>query len=359
LSGHALELPNSQLNWPPSDKPLPPVPSSRDSTAPNGSATPYFDYIFANAGVESRVERGSPDNVSFEIDNDGEVSDIVSMLLVANFMEVIEHEICDDKDGDQADEAPSPKHFIPGTPEYGGDAVAFHNFDDAGFTTHVFLQAGISITSKGIHACPFTFQSTFADPWTELADSYRAAANTISNANFFLNEADEAEKVTASVGFFGEIAVEESPSPFHAPITDHSSGFGDIRDEAEAFPEQWQDNERRPRAYTLEEADGMFEDYLMDAASIQTRPFLTPTSRKLAVSKVHNHRHSPMAIDLTGDQSFQDEPKGTGQFVQSHNFISLTISQGENARLMTRLSRNYSSIPAVMVSLIRLVSTFL
>jgi hypothetical protein len=159
-----LELPDSQSSWPTSDKPLPPVPYSPASTAPNSRLTPYFDYILANAGVESQVKRGSPDNVSFEIDNDGELSIIFNMLLVANLMEVIEHEISGDNDGDQANGAPSPEHFMPGTPGYGGDAVAFHDFDDAGFTTHAFLQAGISITSKGIRPCLFTLQATFADP---------------------------------------------------------------------------------------------------------------------------------------------------------------------------------------------------
>jgi hypothetical protein len=32
-----------------------------------------------------------------------------------------------------------------------------------------------------------------------------------------------------------------------------------------------------------------------------------------------------MVIDLTSDQSFQDESNGTGQLVQSHHSISLTI----------------------------------
>jgi hypothetical protein len=37
---------------------------------------------------------------------------------------------------------------MPGTPEYGHDALSFYDIEDAGFTTHTFLQAGIPITSK-------------------------------------------------------------------------------------------------------------------------------------------------------------------------------------------------------------------
>ena len=57
------------------DKPLPPIPISPITFAPNGNTTPYFEYIFADAGVENLIKRGklSPDNVSFEVDNDGEV----------------------------------------------------------------------------------------------------------------------------------------------------------------------------------------------------------------------------------------------------------------------------------------------
>jgi hypothetical protein len=138
-------------------------------------------------------------------------------------------------------------------------------------------------------------------------------ASTNTSGHFSVNPANEAEKDAASAGFFGGFAVEESPSPYHAPITDYSSGFGDIRDRAEAFPEQWQDNERRPRIYTLEEADAMVEDYPMDTTSISTRPILTPASRKIVTAKSQHERgNSPMVIDLTSDDSSQHESSSTG-----------------------------------------------
>jgi hypothetical protein len=57
------------------DKPLPSVPDSSTHFAPKGNVTPYFEYIFANAGGAGQAGHGkhSPDNVSFEVDNDGEV----------------------------------------------------------------------------------------------------------------------------------------------------------------------------------------------------------------------------------------------------------------------------------------------
>jgi hypothetical protein len=165
----------------------------------------------------------------------------------------------------------------------------------------------------------FSFQLTSADPRPDLADNYSATAN--NTGHFFLNEANEAEKVAASTGFFGGFAVEKSPSPYHAPIIDHSSGFVDIRDRAEAFPQQWQDNERRPKAYTLEEANAMFEDYPMDTTSIQTRPILTPNSRITPAAKVQDDRgNSPMVIDLTIDESSRNESSCAG------NSLHLTTS---------------------------------
>jgi hypothetical protein len=52
-------------------KPLPSVPDYPTRFAPKGNVTPY---ILANAGGAGQVEHGkhSPDNVSFEVDNDGE-----------------------------------------------------------------------------------------------------------------------------------------------------------------------------------------------------------------------------------------------------------------------------------------------
>lgn len=76
------------------DKPLPLVPDSPTRFASKGNVTSYFDYIFANAGGAGEVKHGkhSPDNVSFEIDNDGELCVIYIMFVMANSTIVIEYE---------------------------------------------------------------------------------------------------------------------------------------------------------------------------------------------------------------------------------------------------------------------------
>ena len=138
------------------DKPLPSVPDSPTRFAPKGNVTPYFEYIFANAGGAGQFKHGkhSPDNVSFEIDNDGELFVICIMLVMANSTIVIEYEISTGNDVDQIGDTPSPEHSMPRTPEYDHDALSFHDIQDAGFTTHTFLQAGIPITSKDMLLLP-------------------------------------------------------------------------------------------------------------------------------------------------------------------------------------------------------------
>jgi hypothetical protein len=138
------------------DKPLPSVPDSPTHFAPKGNVTPYFEYIFANAGGAGQARHGkhSPDNVSFEIDNDGELFVICNMFITANSAIVIEYEISTGNGADQIDDTPSPEYFMPGTPEYGHDTLSFHDIEDAGFTTQSFLQASTHIISKDMSLLP-------------------------------------------------------------------------------------------------------------------------------------------------------------------------------------------------------------
>ena len=70
--------------------------------------------------------------------------------MATNSIVVIEDEMSMDDVSSQVYDVPSPEAFMPATPVYSSDAVTFHDLNDAGFTTHAFLQAGISITSNSI-----------------------------------------------------------------------------------------------------------------------------------------------------------------------------------------------------------------
>jgi hypothetical protein len=272
---------------------------------------------------------------------------------MANSTIVIEHEKSDDNSTDQIGDAPSPEHFMPRTPEHSYDTLSVHDIGDAGFTTHAFLQAGIPTTSKGVSLPSTLRRLLFADVLPDLPDNCRATTAVNSTSSFLIDEADEAEKAAASAGFYGEFTVEEFPSPYHAPFTDQISGFGDVRDGAEAFPQQWQDNERRPRAYNLAEADAMTEDYPMDTAGISTKAVVMPMSRQPATGRSqHDGGYSPVAVGLTSEDSSEKEPNSPGQDSPSLTPIALTTAKGRNARLMTRLSQSHSSIQVVVVCLL-------
>lgn len=114
-----------------------------------------------------------------------------------------------------------------------------------------------------------------------------------------MDEVEQAEKTDANIGFYGGFPAEESPSPYHAPLIDEASGFGDIRDGAEAFPEQWQQNEKEPPRYTLEEADAMAEVHIMDSAWTPAKPMMKPKSRKPKPQNSNPRATSSVFVDLT------------------------------------------------------------
>jgi hypothetical protein len=152
LNTIGLTLPGPKFGRLTIDKPLPPVPDSPTRFASKGNVTPSFDHVFVNAGGADEVKHGkrSPDNVSFEVDNSGELLAICIMLVIANSTIVIEYEKPEDNGADQISDSPYPEHIIPETPEYSYGALFFHGIEDADFTTHAFLRTDIPITSKGV-----------------------------------------------------------------------------------------------------------------------------------------------------------------------------------------------------------------
>ncbi len=153
LESRALLLPTNITRRLTTNKTLPPVPNSRTSFASNRVASPpYFDYLFADAGFAENVTHAkhSPDNLSLEVDNDGELLDFTENIVKAiNMREAIDDSMSDGYASDQEEEAPSPEHEMPATPENTHDAVSFPNIVDSGFTTHPLHHAGIPNTTEG------------------------------------------------------------------------------------------------------------------------------------------------------------------------------------------------------------------
>ena len=111
------------------------------------------------------------------------------------------------------------------------------------------------------------------------------ATNT-SDIDPFL-ESDEAETSDATSGFYGGYAVEESPSPFHAPNVDEDAGFGDIRDGCEQFPEQWTHEETQAEVVTPHNATARLAESkdLEPVASKPLKPFKQLLQPKSQIAK--------------------------------------------------------------------------
>ena len=153
LDSIALVLPPTSITRRIStSKALPPVPSSPTSFAPNGDASaPYFDYIFANDGFAETFTyaKHSPDNLSFEVDNDGELLNLFeNTAWTTDVCEAMDDSRSGGYASDQEEETPSPEHEVPATPENTQDLGSFHYIDDSGFTTHKLYQAGIPIAAQ-------------------------------------------------------------------------------------------------------------------------------------------------------------------------------------------------------------------
>lgn len=125
---------------------------------------------------------------------------------------------------------------------------------------------------------------------------------------------EETEITDATAGFYGGFAVEESPSPYHAPLIDDNAGFGDIRDGCERFPEQWTDSDTQAKLvapYKLTGLQTFSEDLELPVAK-PVKPILQPKSQISKAAKTcdmgfgYTHRATYTAR-FTALSGFSDE----------------------------------------------------
>lgn len=122
----------------------------------------------------------------------------------------------------------------------------------------------------------------------DIIDNHFATLGTGLEGILLINEAEELEKEKVSEAFYGGIEVEESPSPYHAPVIDELSGFTDIREGLEDFPEQWEIQEAIPTPYGLSELPTMVQDP-RDLIAVPAKTLLTPKSRKRKLNSDGKH----------------------------------------------------------------------
>ena len=116
-----------------------------------------------------------------------------------------------------------------------------------------------------------------------------------------VNEQPDADKAQATNAFFNG-SVEESPSPYHIPLLDDDTGFGDIREDAEDFPELWKH---------IDDAIAREEAAAAKASQAQIKPdnnIFGLASRAQArkakqAAAINVVQEAPVVIDLTGDEN--------------------------------------------------------
>lgn len=135
-----------------------------------------------------------------------------------------------------------------------------------------------------------------------------SVGKNIATVPFFDDQ--ETEITDATDGFYGGFAVEDSPSPYHAPLIDEDAGFGDIRDGCERFPEQWTDSDTQAKLVAPYKLSGLqiFSEELELPDDKSTKPLLKPKSQIAKAAKtcdmgfgqIHRATYTPQITTLSG-----------------------------------------------------------
>ena len=125
--------------------------------------------------------------------------------------------------------------------------------------------------------------------------------------------------------------VEESPSPYHKPLLNETTGYGDIREGTEDFPELWRLDEPELKTFACEEADALapstFDDVPppkakagLNLSSLAARAQARKAKKAAALNNVDVGQKTPVLIDLTVDDNASD----TYSLCKSLPHLSLT-----------------------------------
>lgn len=258
------------------DKPLPDLPKVKD---------PYFDYMFADAEFsQQNEEEAQIANPQSTLPTFMDLMSASPRQLSFNF-----------------EYASSPPECLPSTPTNFIDDAAYYGFDGTAIKRE-------TPTSPTFDAC-YIIDHAGSTPF-----SFVSVNPIVKTTIDPLLDSAESEIADATAGFYGGYAVEESPSPYHAPNIDDGAGFGDIRDGCEHFPEQWTDEETQAELvapYKATANQSFSEDFEL-LASKPLKPVLQPKSQIAKAARTcdmgfgytHRATYTPRLTALSG---FSDE----------------------------------------------------
>ncbi|KAJ9613011.1 hypothetical protein H2200_002952 [Cladophialophora chaetospira] len=174
------------------NKPLPPLPSPEQA--------PYFEYMFADAGIKKKKSNESMKS-SVETDNNS-------------------------PDSDQ-------QELVQTRPATSNGSSQSYGLDSSEITQFAFAHAGVNVSTK------------------EIIDNHFASVGTSFEGNLDLATlAEDIEKEKATADFFGGIEAKEGPSPDHVPVVDED-GFVDRREGLEDWPQLWQSDKETLADYVV------------------------------------------------------------------------------------------------------------
>jgi hypothetical protein len=158
-----------------------------------------------------------------------------------------------------------------------------------------------------------------------LIENHILALGTNLAAPLIVDEAHEADKAEATYQYFNG-PIYESPSPYHAPLLgEGETGFGDVREGVEEFPETWPQDETPIKTVTWEQEDALEPTYFDDVPQLIDTTVTTPKAdpkpeadkvlfnlaeralaRKAKAAAAFDEvavvvNEAPVLIDLTGD----------------------------------------------------------
>ncbi|KAH0842923.1 hypothetical protein AYO21_03359 [Fonsecaea monophora] len=211
------------------NKPLPPLPQP-----------PYFEYMFADAGLKVRMSDESMTRTFEAHDNNAQVA----------------HELEANEVQNGTSNSPN-SGFILDTPE---------------LAQFAFARAGVDVTTK------------------DVIDNHFAAIGTGLEGRLYIDVEEELEKEKATESFFGGVEAREGPSPDHIPVVDED-GFADRKEGLEDWPQLWAPDKAQRTTLAANSKVPEPEDLSVQLLGKQTssnednqssndKPILQPKSRK-------------------------------------------------------------------------------
>ncbi|KIY01320.1 uncharacterized protein Z520_02872 [Fonsecaea multimorphosa CBS 102226] len=248
------------------NKPLPPLPQP-----------PYFEYMFADAGLKAMMSNESLKS-TLAAHSNAQGNRVPSAALEFLIMICIATTQLEGNHNQPTAHNPPEGNFILESPE---------------LAQFAFAHAGVDVTTK------------------DMIDNHFAALGTGLEGHLHIDIEEELEKEKASESFFGGIQAREGPTAYHAPVVDED-GFADRREGLEDWPQLWAQDKETLDDYVIPGSESLSMQLSKtadheDNGDNGVKPILQPKSQKKK-AKAHFREYPDSYYNADGtvnDPEFQ------------------------------------------------------